>query len=78
MRRSLNKFSAEVVLNSKAVVSLAYCEILNSLSYIFIPRTFSSYLMAFAKISVQRVKRILDSGQSCLTTGSPDNLCVEI
>ena len=32
VRRSLNKFSAEFVSDTKAVVSSAYCEILNSLS----------------------------------------------
>ena len=53
----MNTFVADFVSETKAVVSSAYWDNLNSLSLIFIPLMVLSFLMALAKISAHRTKR---------------------
>ena len=51
----------------KRVVSSAYRLILHSITFIFIPFIFLSFLIATAKISAQRMKIYGERGQPCLT-----------
>ena len=64
---SLNRFTADSRSATKAVVSSAYCETLNSLSNIFIPLTVLSCLIAFPNIYAHSTKRAPDSGHPCRT-----------
>lgn len=60
-----NKFVADFISETKAVVSSAYWDSLNSLLWIFIPVMFLSFLIALAKISARRTNRVPKSGQPC-------------
>ena len=54
----------------KRVVSSAYWLMLHSVPFIFIPFIFLSFLIAFTKISAQRMKIYGERGQPCLTPRS--------